>query len=264
MGSRHPELLLLVLSAALAPRLGVGCDAGVFFGKNCTQELAENNDPACVAWPQNANATSAYSVLEWQKGGAGFGGMNDLGGDVFLSTMLNLGCGGGYFGSQMHFNTSAMNLDWAVWDIGVPGAPANCPGGKPCSTMSAHPVNPTNSNGKPVDRQGNLCSSTEPPPKGFTGCPCSRYSGEGFGVHCGIGKSDGFLWEIGTPYTLNVSLDATVKNDASAATFQCKSTLTQPHHILIPGTSQSGRCDCSHGHQHEEQQGDRDRQDSND
>lgn len=36
---------------------------------------------------------------------------------MFLSTTLNLGCGGGYFGSQFHWNSSAMNLDWAVWDI---------------------------------------------------------------------------------------------------------------------------------------------------
>lgn len=70
-----------------------------------------------MAWPLNANATSAYSVLQWKKGGAGYGGKDDLGGDVFLSTTLNLGCGGGYFGSQMHWNTSSMNLDWAVWDI---------------------------------------------------------------------------------------------------------------------------------------------------
>ena len=131
-------------------------------------------------------------MLEWQKGGAGYGGRDDLGGDVFLSTTLNMGCGGGYFGSQMHWNTSSMNLDWAVWDIGLP--PSECPTGKPCSTMSSVPVNPTNSDGKPVDRQGKLCSTTEPPPAGFTSCPCSRYSGEGFGVHCGIGAGDGFLW----------------------------------------------------------------------
>ena len=28
-----------------------------------------------------ANATSAYSVLVWEKGGPGFGGMDNLGGD---------------------------------------------------------------------------------------------------------------------------------------------------------------------------------------
>ena len=87
--------------------------------------------------PHGANATSAYSVLEWQKGGAGYGGRDDLGGDVFLSTTLNMGCGGGYFGSQMHWNTSSMNLDWAVWDIGLP--PSECPTSKPCSTMSSVP-----------------------------------------------------------------------------------------------------------------------------
>jgi hypothetical protein len=63
--------------------------------------------------------------------------------------------------------------------------------------MNTHPVNPTNSDGKPTNHQGKLCSTEEPPPAGFVGCPCSRYSGEGFGVHCGIGEADGFLWEIG-------------------------------------------------------------------
>lgn len=79
-----------------------------------------------------------------EEGGKGFGGLDDLGGDVFLSTTLNMvspraqlrrifvstrsrfrwfllpadlivtlvtppqGCGGGYYGSQMHWNTSAM------------------------------------------------------------------------------------------------------------------------------------------------------------
>jgi hypothetical protein len=123
--ARHRRMpLARALDLAMACVLLVGrqqqagaCDAGVFFGENCTQALAEAHDPACVAWPLNANATSAYSVLQWKKGGAGYGGKDDLGGDVFLSTTLNLGCGGGYFGSQMHWNTSSMNLDWAVWDI---------------------------------------------------------------------------------------------------------------------------------------------------
>ena len=100
-----------------------------------------------------------------------------------------------------------MNLDWAVWDIG--------------STKNQHPINPTNADGKPVDRQGNLCSTTEPPPKGFTGCPCSRYGGEGNGVHCGIGAADGFLWELGTPYTLNISL---LDGNSSGALFGAKIT----------------------------------------
>lgn len=107
----------------------------------------------------------------------------------------------------MHWNTSAMNLDWAVWDIG--------------STKNQHPINPTNADGKPVDRQGNLCSTTEPPPKGFTGCPCSRYGGEGNGVHCGIGAADGFLWELGTPYTLNISL---LDGNSSGALFGAEIT----------------------------------------
>jgi hypothetical protein len=200
-----------LLSVTLTP-LVFACDAGVYFGQNCTQELANKNDPACVAWPQNANAKNAYAVLTWQKGGAGSGGIDNLGGDVFLSTTLNMGCGGGYFGSQMHWNTSSMNIDWAVWDIALPG-------GAKGSTMNTHPINPTDKNGKPVSRSGKPCSTVEPPPPGFVQCPCSRYSGEGFGTQCGINKDDGFHWEIGTPYLLNISLDADVQNNASAATF---------------------------------------------
>ena len=41
--------------------------------------------------------------------------------------MLNMGCGGGYFGSQMHWNTTSMNLDWAVWDIAMPKGPFSPP-----------------------------------------------------------------------------------------------------------------------------------------
>ena len=67
--------------------------------------------------------------------------------------------------------------DWAIWDI------AGDVKGK--STENAQPVNLMNAEGKPVDRQGRLCSTVEPPAKGLTQCPCSRYSGEGFGVHCG-------------------------------------------------------------------------------
>ena len=50
---RQPTLALLLLTAAVAtPRGAAACDAGVFFGENCTQELADRNDPACVAWPE--------------------------------------------------------------------------------------------------------------------------------------------------------------------------------------------------------------------
>ena len=44
--------------------------------------------------------------------------MDNKGGDVFLSTFLNMGCGGGYYGAQMHWNTMQMSVDWAVWDSG--------------------------------------------------------------------------------------------------------------------------------------------------
>jgi hypothetical protein len=47
-------------------------------------------------------------------------------------------------------------------------------------------------------------------------CPCSRYSGEGFGTQCGLTAADEYLWEIGTPYTLNISLRS---KNASGATF---------------------------------------------
>jgi hypothetical protein len=56
----------------------------------------------------------------------------------------------------------------------------------------------------------------EPPPKGFVQCPCSRYSGEGFGTQCGLTAADEYLWEIGTPYTLNISLRS---KNSSGATF---------------------------------------------
>ena len=47
-----------------------------------------------------------------QKGGPGYGGIDNKGGDVFLSTFLSMGCGGGYYGAQMHWNTMQMSLDW--------------------------------------------------------------------------------------------------------------------------------------------------------
>ena len=70
------------------------------------------------------------------------------GGDVFLSTFVSYGCSSGYYGAQMHWNTMKMNLDWAMWDSG-PHAP-----GKPIT----HPINPTDKQGRPTDRKGNLCS----------------------------------------------------------------------------------------------------------
>ena len=50
---------------------------------------------------KGANASSSSSTLIWEKGGRGSGGPDDDGGDVFLSTTLNMGCGGGYYGSQV-------------------------------------------------------------------------------------------------------------------------------------------------------------------
>jgi len=162
-------------------------------------------DPSCIAYPTGANASSSSTTLIWEKGGKGSGGVDNLGGDVFLSTTLNMGCGGGYYGSQMHWNTSSMNLDWAIWDMG--------------SSRNTHPINPVDEDGRPI-KHGKLCSIKEPPPPGFVQCACSRYDGEGFGTHCGIGKDDGWEWEMGTAYTLNISLDPSVENNASDATFR--------------------------------------------
>ena len=199
--------LLAAALAASAPALAAACDAGVLWGASCTSAKASATppDPACNAWPLGANATSTSTVLVWKKGGAGFGGVDNKGGDVFLSTFVSYGCSSGYYGAQMHWNTMKMSLDWAMWDSG-PAAP-----GKPIT----HPINPTDATGRPTDRKGNLCSTHEPPPKGFVQCPCSRYSGEGFGTQCGLTAADEYLWEIGTPYTLNISLRS--KNSSVSA-----------------------------------------------
>ena len=184
-----PRLLQLLL---LPARLSCACDAGVFWGENCTQGLVDQQPPGwraqCSGFPLQSNATSSSTTLIWRQAGPGFGGRDDLGGDVFLSTMLNMGCGGGYYGSQFHWNTTAMNLDWAIWDISATAAD-----GTKYTTNNTHPVSPP---GKPNR--------------------CSRYSGEGHGTHCGLGLADGFLWELGTPYTLNISL---LEGNASAALF---------------------------------------------
>ena len=222
------------------PAAAHACDAGVLWGANCTQAKADAVpiDPACNGWPLGANATSTSTTLIWKKGGAGYGGVDNKvrrrafcpsyvlvsappsslltqGGDVFLSTFVSYGCSSGYYGAQMHWNTMKMSLDWAMWDSG---------GGhnKDGSPMPmTHPINPTDPQGRPTDRKGHLCSTHEPPPKGFVQCPCSRYSGEGFGTQCGLTAADEYLWEIGTPFTLNISL--TSKN-SSGATF--RSTIT--------------------------------------
>ena len=91
--------LLLLPAAVLA------CDAGVFWGNGCVSPKGgEYPSPACLSgYPTGANASSSSSTLVWEKGGKGSGGPDDDGGDVFLSTTLNLGCGGGYYGSQMHW-----------------------------------------------------------------------------------------------------------------------------------------------------------------
>eukprot|EP01050_Picozoa_sp_SAG11_P007792 SAG11_NODE_660_length_7893_cov_4.055042_7_plen_208_part_00 len=88
---------LLLLAVLQLPLAALGCDAGVFWGANCTTDpISGAPSPACSAHPAQANATSSSTTLIWEEGGKGFGGRDDLGGDVFLSTTLNMGCGSGY------------------------------------------------------------------------------------------------------------------------------------------------------------------------
>lgn len=219
----HLSSLLLSLGLAAAPFTAYGCDAGVFYGQNCTSAKAAAGDvAACNAWPLGAQAESTSTTLIWKKGGPGYGGVDNLGGDVFLSTFLSMGCGGGYYGAQMHWNTMKMSLDWAVWDSGphAPGVPIT------------HPINPVGKAGQPVDRKGRNCSTNEPPPAGFTQCPCSRYSGEGFGTQCGLSGDDDYLWEIGVPYTLNISLR---QHNTSGATFGSTITNEQSGEVINVG-----------------------------
>ena len=104
MGKHTIKMLALLMQLQLL-KLAGGCDAAVFWGENCTTDILGNPSPACGGYPSGANATSTSTVLIWEKGGKGSGGQDDLGGDVFLSTVLNVGCGAtGYYGSQMHFN----------------------------------------------------------------------------------------------------------------------------------------------------------------
>ena len=79
------------------PLAAFGCDAGVFWGTGCkTDPVSGAPSPECSAHPAQANATSSSTTLIWEEGGKGFGGRDDLGGDVFLSTTLDMGCGSGY------------------------------------------------------------------------------------------------------------------------------------------------------------------------
>ena len=77
-------VVVAVVMAALF-ELGTACDAGVFFGKDCTQELADKGDPRCFGWPQNANATSAFSVLTWIKGVSNEDVCGFLGGNTYTA-----------------------------------------------------------------------------------------------------------------------------------------------------------------------------------
>ena len=77
-----------------------------------------------------------------------------------------------------------------------------------------------------------LCSTHEPPPKGFVQCPCSRYSGEGFGTQCGLSAADDYMWEIGTAFVMNISL--TTKN-SSGATFRSTMTNMRTKEVIEVG-----------------------------
>jgi len=132
------------------------------------RELAERTSSSVPddTWPFGADATSFSATITWEK-------MDPkTGGNVFVSNFLNEGCGSGYVGAQMHYNTSTMYADWAIWDIGA------------------------YSNTKPMAKE------------------CVRYDGEGHGTQCGVDPKN--TWEIGTPYTFNVSL---VDSNATGAHF---------------------------------------------
>ena len=77
-----------------------------------------------------------------------------------------------------------------------------------------------------------LCSTHEPPPKGFVQCPCSRYSGEGFGTQCGLSAADDYMWEIGTPFVMNISLHT---KNSSGATFRSTMTNMKTKEIIEVG-----------------------------
>jgi len=62
------------------------------------------------SWPHGADATSYSHTMSWKK-------MSPKeGGNVFISLMLDEGCGGGYIGAQMHADQNKMFTDWAIWD----------------------------------------------------------------------------------------------------------------------------------------------------
>ena len=62
----HLSSLLLSLGLAAAPFTAYGCDAGVFYGQNCTSAKAAAGDvAACNAWPLGAQAESTSTTLIW-------------------------------------------------------------------------------------------------------------------------------------------------------------------------------------------------------
>jgi hypothetical protein len=130
------------------------------------REMAEHASQVEDTWPFGADATSFSATITWEKMEP------STGGNVFVSNFLNEGCGSGYVGAQMHYNTSTMYADWAIWDIG------------PYTTAI------------PMSEE------------------CVRYDGEGHGTQCGVLPK--YEWEMGAPYTFNVSL---VASNASGAHF---------------------------------------------
>ena len=72
-------MLQILLLWIFLPVIVDACDAGVYWGANCSSAKAGTTppDPACNAWPLGANATSTSTTLIWQKGGPGFGGVDN-------------------------------------------------------------------------------------------------------------------------------------------------------------------------------------------
>eukprot|EP01045_Picozoa_sp_COSAG04_P032099 COSAG04_NODE_6176_length_1392_cov_1.177108_2_plen_137_part_00 len=74
-----------------APRRDPTPPAAFPGGKGCEMDpVSGDPGPKCDSYPAQANATSSSTTLIWE---AMHGGLDGLGGDVFLSTTLNMGCG---------------------------------------------------------------------------------------------------------------------------------------------------------------------------
>ena len=153
-----------------------GCDPGVFFGRGTT--TAEQGR----SFPQGANATWMATTVVFEEMDP------STGMDVFLSTTVATGCAGGYIGAQIHQGSPTLFTDFALWDFEDWRMPAAAQAAE-FNTSST-----TNVSGH-----------------------CDRYDNEGHGTQCGFGDGpDKWVWELGTPYTFNLSLST---SNASGALF---------------------------------------------